>query len=177
MCVYRGLTSPLNSFYSSSKKVVFCPNAQQLTSSPSSMPSVKKQNVTSRGRTRTDLWSSQAKDPYHGIGRLLRSETGNFLDMCQHCAVITCTFAATIIRSTSAWVSGDYLCLTNIYSRQFIFLWPICRDSRDPRFENLSGKFSTDQFRKQYAFVYDEALPEEKRDLRNQMQVRHVGLH
>lgn len=43
-------------------------------------------------------------------------------------------------------------------------------ESRDPRFESLSGKFSTDQFRKQYAFVYDEALPEEKRDLKSQMQ-------
>ncbi|KAL3144478.1 hypothetical protein ABBQ32_004218 [Trebouxia sp. C0010 RCD-2024] len=42
--------------------------------------------------------------------------------------------------------------------------------SRDPRFENLSGKFSTDQFRKQYAFVYDEALPEEKKDLKRQLQ-------
>ena len=41
------------------------------------MPSVNKQNVTSKERTRTDLWSSQAKDLYHGIGRLLRSETGN----------------------------------------------------------------------------------------------------
>ncbi len=47
-----------------------------------------------------------------------------------------------------------------------------CSESRDPRFENLSGKFSTDQFRKQYAFVYDEALPEEKRDLKSQMQVQ-----
>jgi len=53
----------------------------------------------------------------------------------------------------------DCLCLT-------------CSESRDPRFENLSGKFSTDQFRKQYAFVYDEALPEEKRDLKSQMQVK-----
>ncbi|DBA72635.1 hypothetical protein WJX79_007607 [Trebouxia sp. C0005] len=43
-------------------------------------------------------------------------------------------------------------------------------ESRDPRFENLSGKFSTDQFRKQYAFVYDEELPEEKRNLKSQMQ-------
>ncbi|KAL3154932.1 hypothetical protein ABBQ38_011464 [Trebouxia sp. C0009 RCD-2024] len=42
--------------------------------------------------------------------------------------------------------------------------------SRDPRFENLSGKFSTDQFRKQYAFVYDEALPEDKKDLKRQLQ-------
>lgn len=47
-----------------------------------------------------------------------------------------------------------------------------CSESRDPRFESLSGKFSTDQFRKQYAFVYDEALPEEKRDLKSQMQVK-----
>lgn len=50
---------------------------------------------------------------------------------------------------------------------------PLTRsESRDPRFENLSGKFSTDQFRKQYAFVYDEALPEEKRELKSQMQVK-----
>lgn len=46
-----------------------------------------------------------------------------------------------------------------------------CSESRDPRFENLSGKFSTDQFRKQYAFVYDESLPQEKQELRQQMQV------
>lgn len=42
--------------------------------------------------------------------------------------------------------------------------------SRDPRFENLSGKLNTDQFRKQYAFVYDEALPGEKQDLKRQLQ-------
>ena len=52
----------------------------------------------------------------------------------------------------------------------------LCSKSRDPRFENLSGKFSTDQFRKQYAFVYDEALPEEKRDLKRQLQVVHIWL-
>lgn len=47
----------------------------------------------------------------------------------------------------------------------------LCSASRDPRFESLSGKFNNDQFRKQYAFVYDESLPSEKQELKKQMQV------
>lgn len=52
-----------------------------------------------------------------------------------------------------------------------------CSKNRDPRFENLSGKFSTDQFRKQYAFVYDEALPEERNNLKRQLQVMMIENH
>jgi ribosomal RNA-processing protein 36 len=41
------------------------------------------------------------------------------------------------------------------------------RESRDPRFESLSGgQFSDDRFKKQYAFLYDEQLPEERRALK-----------
>ena len=43
---------------------------------------------------------------------------------------------------------------------------------RDPRFDGLSGAFFDERFRKQYAFLFDEALPEEKRQLRSTLQAR-----
>ncbi len=41
-----------------------------------------------------------------------------------------------------------------------------CREVRDPRFESLSGKYSEDKFKKCYAFLYDEKLPQEKKELK-----------
>lgn len=41
------------------------------------------------------------------------------------------------------------------------------RDTRDPRFESLSaGQYQEDTFKKQYAFLYDEKMPQERDDLR-----------
>ena len=45
---------------------------------------------------------------------------------------------------------------------------------RDPRFDGLSGAFVDERFRKQYAFLFDEALPEEKRQLRSTLQARRI---
>ena len=47
----------------------------------------------------------------------------------------------------------------------------LCRDSRDPRFDSLSGKLDTDRFRKRYAFLYDEQLPAEREEIKNTLQV------
>ena len=47
---------------------------------------------------------------------------------------------------------------------------------RDPRFDGLSGAFVDERFRKQYAFLFDEALPEEKRQLRSTLQARSGSL-
>ncbi|KAK9807560.1 hypothetical protein WJX72_002543 [[Myrmecia] bisecta] len=44
------------------------------------------------------------------------------------------------------------------------------REARDPRFDGLSGKFVDERFRKQYAFVYDEQLPEERQQLKKALQ-------
>ena len=44
-------------------------------------------------------------------------------------------------------------------------------DSRDPRFDSLSGKLDTDRFRKRYAFLYDEQLPAEREEIKNTLQV------
>ena len=41
---------------------------------------------------------------------------------------------------------------------------------RDPRFESLSGgQYNDERFKKQYAFLYDEKLPQEGADLKAQM--------
>ncbi|KAL4458076.1 hypothetical protein ABPG75_012941 [Micractinium tetrahymenae] len=41
------------------------------------------------------------------------------------------------------------------------------REARDPRFESLSaGQYSEEQFKRRYAFLYDEKLPEERAELR-----------
>lgn len=42
---------------------------------------------------------------------------------------------------------------------------------RDPRFESLSGgAYNDDRFKRQYSFLYDEKLPEEKRALREALK-------
>jgi ribosomal RNA-processing protein 36 len=43
----------------------------------------------------------------------------------------------------------------------------------DPRFEGLSGAFNQERFRKQYGFIYDEQLPEDRKALREALKVRH----
>ncbi len=48
---------------------------------------------------------------------------------------------------------------------------------RDPRFDGLSGAFVDERFRKQYAFLFDDALPEEKRQLRSTLQARCTCQH
>lgn len=47
-------------------------------------------------------------------------------------------------------------------------LRPPCRSEvRDPRFESLSaGQYSEEQFKRRYAFLYDEKLPQERADLK-----------
>lgn len=40
------------------------------------------------------------------------------------------------------------------------------REGKDPRFEDLSGKYNPERFRKQYAFLFDEALPAERSQLK-----------
>lgn len=41
------------------------------------------------------------------------------------------------------------------------------RHGKDPRFESLSGgPFKEERFKKLYSFVYDEKLPEERKDLK-----------
>lgn len=46
-----------------------------------------------------------------------------------------------------------------------------CRETRDPRFDSLSGALQPDRFRKQYAFLYDEQLPDEREQLKATLQV------
>ena len=42
-----------------------------------------------------------------------------------------------------------------------------CRDVRDPRFESLSGgQYKEEQFKRRYAFLYDDKLPAERAELR-----------
>ena len=51
---------------------------------------------------------------------------------------------------------------------------PVLRDTmqttkfkgKDPRFESLSGSFKEDRFRSFYSFLYDEQLPQERRELK-----------
>ena len=42
----------------------------------------------------------------------------------------------------------------------------------DPRFESLAGRFDQGRFRKQYAFLYEEALPQQKAELKAAAKVR-----
>jgi hypothetical protein len=51
-------------------------------------------------------------------------------------------------------------------------LVPPRKVGKDPRFEALSGDLSDAVFRKRYAFMFDEQLPEERRRLKAQMQAR-----
>lgn len=46
------------------------------------------------------------------------------------------------------------------------------RVGKDPRFEDLSGAYNPDRFRKQYAFLYEQQLPAEKSGLKAAMKVR-----
>eukprot|EP00877_Chromochloris_zofingiensis_P009127 jgi/Chrzof1/4468/Cz14g14110.t1 len=47
-----------------------------------------------------------------------------------------------------------------------------CSTARDPRFDtNIGpGAFNKDKFRKQYAFLYDDVLPQEKATLKEQLK-------
>ena len=45
------------------------------------------------------------------------------------------------------------------------------RDIRDPRFETLTGRLDESRFRKQYAFLYEEALPRERSGTRTALKV------
>ena len=42
---------------------------------------------------------------------------------------------------------------------------------KDPRFEDLSGKYVPERFRKQYSFLYEEVLPQERSSLRSAAKV------
>lgn len=46
--------------------------------------------------------------------------------------------------------------------------------AKDPRFEDLSGRYNADRFRKQYAFLYEEQLPQERSSLKVAMKVGHT---
>ena len=46
------------------------------------------------------------------------------------------------------------------------------RESRDPRFDSLSGTLDNDRFRKRYAFLYDEQLPAERDEIKASLQVQ-----
>jgi len=48
------------------------------------------------------------------------------------------------------------------------------RDIRDPRFETLAGRLEEGRFRKQYAFLYEEALPQERSGMKAALKVRHA---
>ena len=45
------------------------------------------------------------------------------------------------------------------------------RESRDPRFDSLSGTLDNDRFRTRYAFLYDEQLPAEREQIKGSLQV------
>ena len=45
------------------------------------------------------------------------------------------------------------------------------RESRDPRFDSLSGTLDNDRFRMRYAFLYDEQLPAEREQIKSSLQV------
>ncbi len=51
------------------------------------------------------------------------------------------------------------------------------RDIRDPRFETLAGRLEEGRFRKQYAFLYEEALPQERSGMKAALKVRHAITH
>lgn len=44
------------------------------------------------------------------------------------------------------------------------------RHVRDPRFDSLGGEYSEKAFKKRYSFVYDEALPAEKKDVKQALE-------
>lgn len=46
---------------------------------------------------------------------------------------------------------------------------------RDPRFESLSGQYSEERFKRRYAFLYDDKLPQEKKELKTAMQKVGAG--
>ena len=48
------------------------------------------------------------------------------------------------------------------------------RDIRDPRFETLAGRLEEGRFRKQYAFLYEEALQQERSGMKAALKVRHT---
>ncbi len=45
------------------------------------------------------------------------------------------------------------------------------RESRDPRFDSLSGTLDNDRFRMRYAFLYDEQLPSDREQIKSSLQV------
>ena len=45
------------------------------------------------------------------------------------------------------------------------------RESRDPRFDSLSGTLDNDRFRARYAFLYDEQLPAEREQIKGSLKV------
>jgi hypothetical protein len=42
----------------------------------------------------------------------------------------------------------------------------------DPRFDDMAGKYKDEVFKKRYAFIFDEQLPEEKTKLKKGLKVR-----
>lgn len=43
-------------------------------------------------------------------------------------------------------------------------------EGKDPRFEELSGRLDKDGFKKRYAFLYDQVLPQERRALKDRLK-------
>mmetsp|Transcript_4555 Transcript_4555/g.13100 ORF Transcript_4555/g.13100 Transcript_4555/m.13100 type:complete len:325 (-) Transcript_4555:426-1400(-) len=43
-------------------------------------------------------------------------------------------------------------------------------ERKDPRFEELSGRYNPERFRKQYSFLYDEALPQERAAVKSMLK-------
>ena len=52
---------------------------------------------------------------------------------------------------------------------------PPRKAGRDPRFESLAGDLDGSAFRKRYAFVYEEKLPEERKRLKQLLQARALA--
>jgi hypothetical protein len=52
---------------------------------------------------------------------------------------------------------------------------PQRKAGRDPRFESLSGDLDDAAFRKRYAFVFEEQLPEERKRLKALLQARNAA--
>lgn len=50
-----------------------------------------------------------------------------------------------------------------------------CREVRDPRFESLSGQYNEERFKRRYAFLYDDKLPQERKELKANMQKVGAG--
>ena len=47
----------------------------------------------------------------------------------------------------------------------------------DPRFDDLAGKYRDEAFKKRYAFLYDEQLPQEKAEVKKQVKVSATTKH